>query len=89
MHRNPVVRGLLANPEDWRWSNHRSLSIRRGRIGWDQELGLVGGENSEERWLRVAGVGKGPTSRKEHEKWGTRQTQKSRGQAERSLIFPH
>jgi putative transposase len=23
MHRNPVVRGLVAKPEDWRWSSFR------------------------------------------------------------------
>jgi REP-associated tyrosine transposase len=23
MHRNPVVRGLVASPEDWRWSSYR------------------------------------------------------------------
>ncbi len=23
-HRNPVVRGLVASPEDWRWSSYRS-----------------------------------------------------------------
>jgi putative transposase len=26
MHRNPVVRGLVANPEDWRWSSYRSYA---------------------------------------------------------------
>jgi putative transposase len=24
MHRNPVARGLVASPEDWRWSSYRS-----------------------------------------------------------------
>ena len=24
MHRNPVVRGLVVSPEDWRWSSYRS-----------------------------------------------------------------
>ena len=23
MHRNPVTRGLVTNPEDWRWSSYR------------------------------------------------------------------
>jgi putative transposase len=23
MHRNPVTRGLVKNPEDWPWSTHR------------------------------------------------------------------
>ena len=26
MHRNPVVRGLVATPEDWRWSSYRSYA---------------------------------------------------------------
>jgi hypothetical protein len=27
MHRNPVTRGLCANPEDWRWSSYRSYAF--------------------------------------------------------------
>lgn len=26
MHRNPVVRGLVKKPEDWRWSSYRSYA---------------------------------------------------------------
>jgi putative transposase len=26
MHRNPVVRGLVTSPEDWRWSSYRSYA---------------------------------------------------------------
>ena len=26
MHRNPVVRGLVASPEDWGWSSYRSYA---------------------------------------------------------------
>ncbi len=26
MHRNPVVRGLVVSPEDWRWSSYRSYA---------------------------------------------------------------
>jgi putative transposase len=26
MHRNPVVRGLVASPADWRWSSYRSYA---------------------------------------------------------------
>ena len=33
MHRNPVVRGLVAKPEDWPWSSYRYfLTNHRGRI---------------------------------------------------------
>jgi putative transposase len=28
MHRNPVVRGLVTSPEDWRWSRYRSYAHR-------------------------------------------------------------
>ena len=31
------------------------LCLRRGGIGSDKRLDLVGGENSAERWLRVGG----------------------------------
>jgi putative transposase len=27
MHRNPVARGLVANPEDWPWSTHRHYCL--------------------------------------------------------------
>jgi hypothetical protein len=26
MHRNPVKRGLLLEPEQWQWSSHRSYA---------------------------------------------------------------
>jgi len=26
MHRNPVMRGLVASPDDWRWSSFRSYA---------------------------------------------------------------
>jgi putative transposase len=31
MHRNPVVRGMVALPEDWRWSSYRSYAY--GEVG--------------------------------------------------------
>jgi putative transposase len=31
MHRNPVVRGLVAKPEDWPWSSFRHYAT--GQIG--------------------------------------------------------
>ena len=79
MHRNPVVRGLVASPEDWRWSSYRTYAYGEAGFGSDQRLDLVGGENSAERWLRVGRVSaKGPTSRKEREKWGTRVSPRTR-----------
>ena len=32
MHRNPVVRGLVAGPEDWRWSSYRSYAYREAGL---------------------------------------------------------
>ena len=28
LHRNPVKRGLVSNPEDWKWSSHRHYAFR-------------------------------------------------------------
>jgi len=28
LHRNPVKRGLVSNPEDWNWSSHRHYAFR-------------------------------------------------------------
>jgi len=33
MHANPVVRGLVAHPKDWRWSSWTSY--------WGGEVGMV------------------------------------------------
>ena len=32
MHRNPVVRGLVEKPEDWRWSSYRSYAGESGLV---------------------------------------------------------
>ena len=32
MHRNPVVRRLVASPEDWRWSSYRSYAYREAGL---------------------------------------------------------
>src|SRR5580692_1026344 len=32
MHRNPAVRGLVASPEDWRWSSYRSYAYREAGL---------------------------------------------------------
>jgi REP-associated tyrosine transposase len=34
MHRNPVTRGLVAAPDDWRWSSYRAYAF--------EEKGIVG-----------------------------------------------
>jgi putative transposase len=31
MHRNPVTRGLVVEPEQWRWSSYRSYAF--GEVG--------------------------------------------------------
>jgi putative transposase len=28
LHRNPVKRGLVVNPEDWKWSSYRHYALR-------------------------------------------------------------
>jgi hypothetical protein len=28
LHRNPVERGLVVNPEDWKWSSYRHYALR-------------------------------------------------------------
>ncbi len=43
MHRNPVERGLVASPENWRWSSFRSYAygeaglVRINEWGWWEE----------------------------------------------------
>jgi putative transposase len=58
MHRNPVVRGLVVSPEDWRWSSYRSYAYA--------EAGLVR-INDWRRWedkiRRGAGRGLGGCQR--------------------------
>ena len=45
MHRNPVVRGLVERPDDWRWSSYRSYAYGEAglvRINdwrwWEQKI---------------------------------------------------
>src|SRR5258708_37839650 len=45
MHRNPVVRGLVASPEDWRWSSYRSYAYGEAGDGWVEFFYLWGGKN--------------------------------------------
>src|SRR5260370_27137754 len=44
MHRNPVVRGLEASPEDWRWQKYRSHFQGEAGIGQNYGLDLWEGE---------------------------------------------
>jgi putative transposase len=38
MHRNPVKRGLVSAPGDWRWSSYRSYAFdERGPVLVDEE----------------------------------------------------
>jgi putative transposase len=34
MHRNPMVRGLVASPEDWRWNSYRSYAYGEAGLFW-------------------------------------------------------
>jgi putative transposase len=41
-HRNPVKRGLVAEPEDWRWSSYRFYLLdQAGTVGVDQGWGKI------------------------------------------------
>ena len=46
MHRNPVVRGLVEKPDDWRSEQLPILRVRRGWFGSNQRLEMVGEEDS-------------------------------------------
>ncbi len=49
LHRNPVARGLVVRPEDWKWSSFRSYLT--------EEVGVVGVET----WMElVPGVERDP-----------------------------
>ena len=38
LHRNPVKRGLVVNPEDWKWSSYRHYALREaGRVEIESE----------------------------------------------------
>jgi hypothetical protein len=32
MHLNPVRKGLVAKPEDWRWSSHDNFSLEKEKV---------------------------------------------------------
>ena len=74
MHRNPVVRGLVEKPEDWRWSSYRSYAYGEDglvRINdwkwWEEKIRTRRGEGVTEV------VRKAPLlAQRTREKWGTR-----------------
>ena len=44
MHRNPVTRGLVGRPEQWRWSSYRFYELADDsliRMDWDGVLPLT------------------------------------------------
>jgi putative transposase len=49
MHRNPVVRGLVAKPEDWKWSSFRHYST-----------GVEGAVKIESQWAATQRGGRLP-----------------------------
>src|SRR5258708_22653135 len=57
MHRNPVVRGLVASPEDWRSRSYRSYAYGEAGTGSVSGLALAGEYN---QFGRVVSVGCGP-----------------------------
>ena len=62
IHRNPVERGLVAEPEQWKWSSFRAYAYG--------ELGPVVVNDWSVLKMRVRAHER-PTSRQEREKWGT------------------
>jgi putative transposase len=47
MHRNPVVRGLVQQPEDWKWSSFRSYAYKEAGLvtindwsAWEEKIRL-------------------------------------------------
>lgn len=44
MHRNPVKRGLVDRPEQWKWSSFRSLPFRRDRPSTGEISGVAAGD---------------------------------------------
>lgn len=76
MHRNPVKRGLVLEPEQVALEQLSFLCLRGSGSGEGQRLGNTQDEGASRRrivastscdWMRCPG----PTSRKEREKWGT------------------
>ncbi|GAA3749491.1 hypothetical protein GCM10022270_04460 [Terriglobus aquaticus] len=46
IHRNPIKRGLVVKPEDWRWSSYRNYAFgKTGRVGVDSKWA-----REEPRW---------------------------------------
>jgi putative transposase len=53
MHRNPVVRGLVANPEDWAWSSFRHYATGvEGRVEIESKWSAVRRANQLPEYLR-------------------------------------
>jgi putative transposase len=51
MHRNPVIRGLVGEPDQWPWSSYRSYADGEW-AGANQRLALAGRQDSGERVQR-------------------------------------
>ena len=68
---NPVTRGLVVTPEDWRWSSYRFFSLGeagavRVNEGWGEDF--VPGSGGVASPVRAVVE---PTLRKVREEWGT------------------
>jgi putative transposase len=58
MHRNPVVRGLVARPEDWRWSSFRHYQTGvRGTVEIESEWTARERGWQLPEWMRNRGTG--------------------------------
>jgi putative transposase len=72
LHRNPVKRGLVVNPEDWKWGSYRHYARgRRGkdRVGMDgQGSGTAGQRNRRDEDIPLPRL----ASKERTRTWGTR-----------------
>jgi len=65
LHRNPVRRGLVRDPGDWKWSSFRHYAFREMGVveiesewtGRDRELKVTGGPAPR---VPLPGLGRGP-----------------------------
>jgi putative transposase len=54
MHRNPVVRGLVAKPEDWPWSSFRhNATGLKGSVEIESEWTAARRGNKLPAWLQI------------------------------------
>jgi putative transposase len=75
MHRNPVQRGLVKDPQEWRWSSFRHYAFgERGPVLVNEQRPAVlkiTAKRRSEAAIAHASQGPYPTRRKKRDEWGT------------------